>query len=126
VTIEVRSRVPGATGADLPTVLLELEQETVVARELIRRAVAEQIRVLKADPEAFRRAFDRQYRQAGEPKRPDDLDAAAEVRRALKAFERGVFTVFSGGRQVESLDDEVRLRLGEPVVFLRLVALQGG
>jgi hypothetical protein len=123
---EVRSRVPGAAGTDLPTVLLELEQERVVARDLIRRAVEEQVRVLKADPVAYRKRLDRQYRPLPEGASPDKVDPEQEVKRALRAFQRGVFTVFSGGRQVEALDDEVVLRLGEPVVFLRLVPLAGG
>ena len=126
MSIEVRSRVPGAVGGDLPTVLLELESESVTARELVRRAVEEQIRVLNAGPGVHHKALDRQYRQVGDTPRPAEIDVEAEVRRALRAFERGVFKVFAGGRQVESLDEELRIELGEPVVFLRLVALQGG
>jgi hypothetical protein len=53
-------------------------------------------------------------------------DAATEADRAYRAFERGVFAVLVGGRQVERLDEEVPLRVGEPVVFLRLTALVGG
>jgi hypothetical protein len=124
--IEVRSRVSGAVGEDLPTVLLEWESETVTARELVRRAVEEQIRVLNTGPGTRHKALDRQYQQAGDPQRAAEVDVEAEVRRALRAFERGVFTVFTGGRQVGSLDEELRITLGEPVVFLRLVALQGG
>jgi hypothetical protein len=53
-------------------------------------------------------------------------DPDAEVARAVRAFERGTVVVFAGGRQVASLDEEVTVRLGEPVVFLRLVPLVGG
>jgi hypothetical protein len=54
------------------------------------------------------------------------VDVDAEVERALHAFEGRRFVVFNGGRQVDHLDDEVSVRLGEPVVFLRLTALVGG
>jgi hypothetical protein len=56
----------------------------------------------------------------------DEPDVDVETERALRAFEQGVFVVFNGGRQVERLDDELTVRLGEPVLFLRLTALVGG
>jgi hypothetical protein len=106
VRVEVRSRAPGAVGGGPPDVLVELADERTTAGELFRRAVAEQVRLL-----AVARA---------------GLDAEAEVGRARRAFERGVFVVFVGGHQVTRLDEEIHLRPGEPVVFLRLTALVGG
>jgi hypothetical protein len=144
VRVEVRSRVPGTVGAGLPDVLVELADERTTAGELIRRAVAEQVRLLAAnrtgDQPTGRAALDRQYLSAAEIRAqaatgtvrlsqaatvaPDD--AGTEVTRAQRAFERGVFVVFVGGHQVTRLDEEIHLRLGEPVVFLRLTALVGG
>lgn len=109
--VEVRSRAPGAVGGGPPDVLVELADERTTAGELIRRAVAEQVRLLAVDRVAVDRA---------------GLDAEAEVGRARRAFERGVFVVFVGGHQVTRLDEEIHLRPGEPVVFLRLTALVGG
>ncbi|MEV0088053.1 hypothetical protein [Saccharopolyspora sp. NPDC050642] len=139
VDIEVRSRVPGASGGDVPAVLVRLVGDRTTVRELIQRAVEEQIRELRADAVRCRRVLDRQYlsnddlraqactgairlpRQA-----PANPDVTTEAARAHRAFARGTFVVFVGGRQVVGLDEEVTLRLGEPVVFLRLVALAGG
>jgi hypothetical protein len=138
VQVEVRSKVPGAAGEPLPDVLLELADERTTAGELIRRAVAEQVRLLAADRPRARRAFDRQYLSAADiraqaatgvvrlPSPTPDDDTEAEVTRAHRAFERGVFVVFAGGHQVTTLDEELHLRLGEPVTFLRLTPLVGG
>jgi hypothetical protein len=142
VQVEVRSKVPGAAGDGLPDVLLELADEHTTAGELIRRAVAEQVRLLAADRARGRRALDRHYLTPDEiraqaatgavrfptaaPAPPTDGDLDAEVARAQRAFGRGVFVVFAGGRQVTTLDQPLHLRLGEPVLFLRLTPLAGG
>ena len=136
--VEVRSRIPGASGG-VPAVLVELAEQHTTTRELIGCAVAEQIRVLRADRVRCRIALDRQYLSAKEihaqvatgvvrmpPRLPAEADVATEVARALRAFERNVFTVFVGGRQVDGLDEEIVVRLGEPVVFLRMTPLAGG
>jgi hypothetical protein len=138
VDVEVRSRVTG-TSEGLPPVLVRLAGESTTARELIRRAVEEQIRLAGADTARCRRALDRQFLSDDDlralavtgvirlPQRADvSPDPAEEVRRAHRAFARGTFVIFNGGRQVGSLDEEITVRLGEPVVFLRLVALVGG
>ena len=139
VDIEVRSRTPGRSGEDLPAVLVRLADDRATVRELIRRAVEEQIRELRADAARCRRILDRPYLSdddlraqaaTGAIRMPRQaaasLDVTEEVARAHRAFARGTFVVFAGGRQAVGLDDEVTLRLGEPVVFLRLVALVGG
>src|SRR5215470_16677034 len=136
--VEVRSRVPGAAEA-LPSVLLELASENTTLRELIQAAVAEQIRVTRVDAARCRAMLDRQYLTADDvaaqartglvrmPTVPvEPPDEAEEKTHAVRAFERGAFVVFCGGRQVEDLDEPITLRLGEPVVFLRLAPLVGG
>ena len=139
---EVRSRAPG-NDPSMPTVHVELPQDRTTLRELIRVAVAEQVSQLRMDAIRCRQLLDRQYmtdadvaaaakhgvvKISGPPDAavPPDVDAEVEVRRALRAFERHAFVVFNGGRQVEHLDDELTIRLGQPVVFLRLTALVGG
>ena len=137
--VQVRSKVPGGTGAGLPDVLVDLATDITTSAELIRVAVEEQVRLLRGDAAGCRRALDRQYLSmediraqaatgvvrmpTGEPAAPD---VAAEVARAHRAFERNVFVVFAGGRQLRLLDEEIVLRLGEPVLFLRLTPLAGG
>lgn len=139
VQVEVRSKVPGADSDVMPDVLVELAEERVLVRDLIRRAVAEQVRLLRVDRPRCRRALDQQYLSADEvraqaatgkvqlPAATDaDIDPDRAVGRALRAFTRRTFVIFIGGRQAHDLDEEVVLRLGEPVVFLRLTALVGG
>lgn len=148
--VEVRSRVTGAGGEGVPDVLLDLASERTTVRELIRRAVEEQVRLLRVDAARCRRALDRQYLSMDEiraqaatgvvrlpspapggpghadRRRAADLDVATEVAQAHRAFDGNVFVVFVGGRQVERLDEEIVLVLGQPVAFLRLVPLVGG
>ncbi|WP_328412225.1 hypothetical protein [Nocardia sp. NBC_00403] len=139
VDIAVRSQVPGMSGDDLPAVLVRLADERTIVRELVRRAVEEQIRELRTDAARCRRMLDRQYLSNADlrtqatngairmpQQAPADPDVTEEVARAHRAFARGTFVVFVDGRQVVDLDEEVVLRLGAPVVFLRLVALAGG
>ncbi len=131
--------MPGADSDGLPEVLVDLEADVTTAGELIRCAVEEQVRLLSIDAARCRRALDRQYLSmedirvqaaAGMVQMPAGVpaerDTAIEVARALRAFERNVFVVFAGGRQVRRLDEEIVLRPGEPVVFLRLTPLAGG
>lgn len=133
------SKVPGADSDRLPEVLVDLEADVTTAGELIRRAVEEQVRLFSADAARCRRALDRQYLStediraqaaAGVVRMPAGLpaerDVAGEVARAQRAFERNVFAVFAGGRQLRRLDEAVVLRLGEPVVFIRITPLAGG
>ncbi|GAA2385357.1 hypothetical protein [Dactylosporangium salmoneum] len=137
--VEVRGRVPGRERDEMPAVGVELGAGPVTVAELIGRAVAEQVRLLDADRARCRTVLDRQYLTAediaaqaptgvvrlpaGEP-RP--VNAAAEADRARRAFERGAFVVFAGGRQLHRLDEPVVLGPGETVLFLRLVPLVGG
>ena len=137
--VEVRSHVPGASAETLPSVVLELAGGATTLRDLIRSAVTEQVRATRVDAARCRAMLDRQYLTADEvaaqartgtvrlPAAPvDPPDERAEVRRALRAFEAGAFVVFCAGKQVETLDEPVAPRLGEPVVFLRLAPLVGG
>jgi hypothetical protein len=139
VRVKVSSKVPGADRDTLPEVLVDLEADVTTAGELIRRAVEEQVRALVSDAARGRRALDRQYLSAEDIRAqaatgvvrmpasvPAERDMAQEVARAQRAFERNVFVVFAGGRQLRRLDEAVVLRLGEPVVFVRLTPLAGG
>jgi hypothetical protein len=138
IDVEVRSRVTGGSD-DLPPVLVRLAEETTTARELIRRTVEEQIRVTGAGSARCRRALDRQFLSDEDlraqaptgvirlpPRAELAPDPDEEAARACRAFHRGTFVIFNAGRQVGSLDEQITVRLGEPVVFLRLVALVGG
>jgi hypothetical protein len=120
-------------------VLVDLATEVTTAAELIRLAVEEQVRLLRGDAARCQRALERQYLSAEDiavqaatgvvrmpSGGPGASDVAVEVTRAHRAFEQNVFVVFAGGRQLRRLDEQIVLRLGEPVVFLRLAPLVGG
>ncbi|RGC68970.1 hypothetical protein C5N14_10480 [Micromonospora sp. MW-13] len=137
--VKVRETAPGSARHGGHDVLVELAEERTTTRELIRRAVEEQVRLLGDDAARRRDMRDRRYLLAAEiraqaatgairlpaapPAPPDVADAVA---RAHQAFERNAFVVFAGGRQLDRLDEEIVLRPGETVVFLRLTALAGG
>jgi hypothetical protein len=133
--IEVRGRVPGRDRDEMPVARVEAGDGVTVG-ELIAGAVAEQVRLLRSDP-ARQAILRRQYltaddmheqAAAGVVRLPDtaEPDVAAEVERAQRAFERGAFVVFAGGRRLERLGEPVAPRDGEPIVFLRLTPLAGG
>ncbi|GAA4208184.1 hypothetical protein [Actinocatenispora rupis] len=132
--IEVRSRTTGADD-DLPAVLVRLAHERTTARDLIRRAVTEQIHELRADAARCRHVLDRQYRSDEEVRARGAVrvplfasaepDPTVEVERAWRAFTRGTFAISTGGRRVTGLDEEVVLDLAEPVVFVRLAPPAG-
>jgi hypothetical protein len=134
----VRARIPGSSGESLPDVLIDLASERSTLRQLIQRTVEEQVREVAAG-RAPQASMDRQYLSDTEiremaargvvrrPREHDTVpDPAAEVDRAVRAFARGTFAVLVGGRQVDSLDEPITVRLGESVVFLRLTPLVGG
>jgi hypothetical protein len=54
------------------------------------------------------------------------LDADQELHRALRAFESNGFLVFSGGRQIESLDEHLDLPAAAELEFVKLFPLMGG
>ncbi len=148
VTVEVESRIVGARrdAPALDTVLLDLLDERITVAELIRRTVEEQVHDLlikrKMDAEEARGALDRQYMtpqevleqaQKGAVRFPSkrvkqvpQIDAQAEVKKALGAFKAGAYFVMIDGRQVERLDEEITFAPGTKVTFLRLTPLVGG
>ena len=69
--------------------------------------------------------------QAGQRQMPaissaDQIDPAAEIDKAIYAFEKGVFVTFVNGHQCTSLDEQIPLASAMKAQFLRLVPLAGG
>ncbi|MFI7320311.1 hypothetical protein [Streptomyces venezuelae] len=81
---------------------LEVEEERLALRELIRRRVLHEV---EAKAEA---------------------DSARQVERVVEAFGRNGLLVLVGDRQVTDLDENIVLTSGTEVTFLRLVPLVGG
>ncbi|MEV6005371.1 hypothetical protein AB0M29_01035 [Streptomyces sp. NPDC051976] len=110
---------------------LEIAEERLALREVIRRRVFQEVAEYHASgDEVFRglvQPTDAERLLNGYRMRtPRRIDAERQCGLALAAFERNGFVVLVGDRQVEELDDEVDLPLGTEVVFLKLVPLVGG
>jgi hypothetical protein len=148
IEIHCRSLHAPQSEATMPTITLNLLNEDISVAELIQRSVEEQIRELlvsyKLQTEQARRALNRLYlteqeiqaqvatgmiryapKQQSEAAMPE-IDSAAEVSRALRAFEQGAYLVVVDGRRVERLDERLTFRPGCRVTFLRLTPLIGG
>jgi hypothetical protein len=110
---------------------LEIFEECLPLRELIRRRVFQEVAEHNAiTPGVFRgvvrpRDTERVLNgcRSGTPGRADPEEQFA---RAVEAFGRNGFVVLVDDRQVEELDDVVQLRMGTEITFLKLVPLVGG
>jgi hypothetical protein len=110
---------------------LEIAEERLTVRELIRRRVFQEVAEYNArTPEVFQGLVQPQDAErvlngyAMRTARRIDPEAQTEL--ALKAFAGNGFLVLVGDRQVTGLDDEIELALGTEITFLKLVALVGG
>ncbi len=110
---------------------LEIAEERLTVRELIRRRVFQEVAEYNAGtPEVFQGLVQPQDAErvlngyAMRARRRIDPEAQTEL--ALKAFAGNGFLVLVGDRQVTDLDEEIELTLGTQVTFLKLVPLVGG
>jgi hypothetical protein len=111
---------------------LDFLTERVTARELLRDYVYQEVVEHNArqrsqtqpalvEPSALERLLN-----GARPAQPQLLDWQAQYTRALRAFERNGFLLLVDDRQILELDEEIELRAGAEVVFLKLVPLMGG
>ena len=129
-TLTVRDET--ATGTVLHQRTLDFLTEHVTVRELITRRVQEEVReynrtterdvfvglVQPTDAEATLNGY--------RPRTRRELDWEKQRDAALAAFETNGFFVLVGDRQVESLDERIRVEVGTEVSFVKLVPLVGG
>ena len=110
---------------------MEILEERLALRELIRRRIFQEVAEFNAahsdvfhglvQPSDTERTLNG-YRL----KSARRIDPEEQCARALEAFGRNGFLVLVGERQVLELDDEIDLELGVEVSFLKLIALVGG
>ncbi|WP_030597434.1 hypothetical protein [Streptomyces fulvoviolaceus] len=110
---------------------LEIAEERLTVRELIRRRVFQEVAEYDArtpgvfqglvQPEDAERVLNGYALRT-----PRRIDPETQTELALKAFAGNGFLVLVGDRQVTELDEEVELGLGTEVTFLKLVPLVGG
>lgn len=126
VDVIVKDETTG--GEVLGELALQLVAERVTIRELIDARVSAEVRAHNAGAALgpFRglvQPTDDEGR-SGFKRRP--VDARAQVEVAVRAFERGHVLLLVDDRQRTTLDEEVVLKAGSSVTFLRLVPLVGG
>jgi hypothetical protein len=129
VRLAIVDRAPAGGRPD--TWDLEIFEERLALRELIRRRVFQEVGEHNARrPGGFRglvRPTDTERLLNGVRTREfRPIDAEAQYLHVLEAFSRNGFVVLVDDRQVEDLDARVELRSGTEVTFLRLVPLVGG
>ncbi|MFF3616873.1 hypothetical protein [Streptomyces sp. NPDC002580] len=110
---------------------LEIAEERLALRELIRRRIFQEVAEYNAGtPEVFQGLVQPENTErvlnGYAVRTPRRIDPEAQTRRALRAFTGNGFLVLVGERQVTDLDEEIELLLGTEVTFLKLVALVGG
>lgn len=132
LTVTVRDET--TAGKMLAELALQLTSQQLTVRELIRERVHQEVRLHNAKTAAGRERFfglvqpeDAERELNGYRLRTGRrIDRERQTETALRAFERGQVLVLIDNRQVEELDDEVRLASGSSVSFLKLVPLVGG
>jgi hypothetical protein len=129
-----------ASGQTTNTLTLDILDETITVRELIRSRVYQEVqdhnlRLHAADDrvEAFRglvtpRDEERMLNRQPEARRSNvrEIDWKQQFDVACHAFERNGFFLLVDDRQAESLDEVVTLRHDTRVSFVRLTPLVGG
>jgi hypothetical protein len=110
---------------------LEIAEERLAVRELIRRRVFQEVAEHNARmPEVFQGLVQPEGTERvlnGYALRtPRRIDPETQSELALRAFAANGFLVLVGERQVTDPDEEIELVLGTEVTFLKLVALVGG
>ena len=110
---------------------LEVAEERLTVRELIRRRVFQEVAEYNArTPGVFQGLVQPQDAERvlnGYALRtPRRIDPETQTELALRAFAGNGFLVLVGDRQVTDPDEEIELPLGTEVTFLKLVPLVGG
>jgi hypothetical protein len=109
----------------------DFEKRAVTLDELLRERVRREVEAFNRDrpvvfqglvqPEESERLLNG-YRLT----RDRAMDWEKQYERAKKAFETNGFLVIAGGRQIESLTEEIDLEEAREVEFVKLVPLVGG
>ncbi|MEU6809176.1 hypothetical protein ABZ920_09240 [Streptomyces sp. NPDC046831] len=111
--------------------VLDIAEERLTVRELIRRRVHQEVAEFNArTPEVFQGLVQPQDAERvlnGYALRTSRrIDPEAQTRLALQAFAGNGFLIIVGDRQVTGLDEEIEAASGTEVTFLKLVPLVGG
>ena len=110
---------------------LEFETATITVRELIRKRVYEEVREFNLKAEEYFRGLvqptdTEQTLNGYKLKHKRLIDWEEQARKAEEAFEHNGFFILVDDKQVESLDEEIEIRLKTQVSFVKLMPLVGG
>jgi hypothetical protein len=119
------------TGKETGRILLNDLPSTVSVRDLVRFRVREEVARHNSRPAPVFRGLvqpaDSEVELNGYRLREKrKLDWAKQADVAVKAFEKNGYFVIVDGRQVESVEEHVKVKAGTEVFFVRLVPLVGG
>ena len=126
--VRIVDQVPGSGRRE--SLVLEIAESRISARELLRRRIFEEVARHNAGRANFAGLVvpndhedDRVEVTGGVPRA---LDWQRQFEVALHAFDRQRLILLVGRRQLESLEEEIALAPDTEIVFLRLVPLVGG
>lgn len=120
-----------ATGERTNALSLEFLTARISVRELIRKRVYEEVREYNARTPEYIHSLvqpaDAEITLNGyQLHKARKIDWEAQCEKALEAFQRNGFFILVDDRQIESLDEEIEIRLNTQVSFVKLVPLVGG
>jgi hypothetical protein len=127
-------RDESASGKVLNDLTLDLLDETITVRELIRSRVYQEVQ----DYNRKRQQGDGEFRGLVTPddaertlngvrlRTPRDIDWKAQFEKACESFQRNGFFILVDDRQLESLDEMITLKHTSTVSFVKLMPLVGG
>lgn len=129
VTLTIRDET--VSGQPLHEWALEVLTERISVRELIRSRVYQEVQDYnRSQPDRFRGLIQpsetEQTLNGGKPPKRRQIDWKAQFAKATEAFERNQILILIDDRQLESLDEEIEIKLGTAVTFLKLTMLVGG
>jgi hypothetical protein len=128
-TLTIRDETTG--GQTTNELSLEFLTERIDVRELIRSRVYQEVQDFNRDTRGLFRGLvqptDAEQTLNGfRLRKPRQLNWKEQFDKAIDAFETGRVLILVDDKQASSLDDEIELRPGTDVTFLRLTPLVGG
>ena len=128
-TLTIRDET--TSGETLHEWSLEFLTERITVRELIRSRVYQEVQDYNLEqPDVFRglvEPTDAERTLNGfKLRKGRQIDWKEQHEKALEAFEQNRVLILVGEHQTESLDEEIEVKPGTEVTFLRLVPLVGG
>jgi hypothetical protein len=120
--------LPGSTGSSGQSLTLRGLITLIVTEEVhaFKRRQQERRLARILSPSEIQAGVKRGKVDLGERELNQEVDEAQAITNALQSFEDGLYFVFVDGEQQIHLDQEVSLKPGSLVSFVRLVALAGG